>query len=63
LLKYAASDEFANRIEVLPLLFNVHEYAIALPVGSRLRTPLNEQLLRFRESDAWSQLVFRFPGE
>ena len=63
LLKYMASDQFANRVDVLPMIFNVQEYAIALPLDSDLRKPLNEELLRFRESDAWDELVFRYLGE
>tara|TARA_R110002111_G_scaffold255157_1_gene321221 strand:+ start:8834 stop:9940 length:1107 start_codon:yes stop_codon:yes gene_type:complete len=63
LLKYLASEEFSNRIDVLPVLFNIQEYAIALQVNSALRKPLNEELLRFRESDAWDELVYRYLGE
>lgn len=63
LLKYLASDQFANRIDVLPVIFNVQEYAIALPQENELRKRLNEALLRFRESDAWDELVYRYLGE
>lgn len=63
LLKYLAREEFSNRIDVLPVLFNIQEYAIALQVDSALRKPLNEELLRFRESDAWDALVYRYLGE
>lgn len=63
LLKYLAREEFSNSIDVLPVLFNVQEYAIALQSGSKLRKPLNAELLRFRESDAWDELVFRYLGE
>ncbi len=63
LLKYSASTQFANRIDVLPVSFNVQEYAIALRPDSDLRKPLNEALLRYRESDKWDELVFRFLGE
>jgi len=63
LLKYLAREEFSNRIDVLPVLFNIQEYAIALQADSALRKPLNEELLRFRESDAWDELVYRYLGE
>ncbi|MCA9215999.1 MAG: transporter substrate-binding domain-containing protein [Planctomycetales bacterium] len=63
LLKYLASDEYANRIDVLPVIFNVQEYAIALPQDSSLRKRLNEELLRFRESDSWDALVYHYLGE
>ncbi len=63
LLKYWSTGEFLNRIDVVPVVFNVQEYAIALRPESELRKPLNEELLRFRESDAWNELVFRYLGE
>ncbi|WP_161603335.1 transporter substrate-binding domain-containing protein [Blastopirellula marina] len=63
LLKFLASDEFLNQIDVLPVSFNEQEYAIALPPESDLRKPLNEELLRFRESDAWDELIYRYLGE
>ena len=63
LLKYLAIMEFRDRIEVLPFSFNTQEYAIALAPGSELRKPLNEALLRYRVSDAWSDLLYRYLGE
>jgi ABC-type amino acid transport substrate-binding protein len=62
LLKYLTGEEFTNRIDVLPVLFNVQEYAIALRPNSDLRKPLNEELLRYRESDSWDELIFRYLG-
>ncbi|MEZ6080201.1 MAG: transporter substrate-binding domain-containing protein [Pirellulaceae bacterium] len=63
LLKYLATEKFANRINVLPVTFNVQEYAIALSPNNQLRKPLNSELLRYRESDAWEDLVYRYLGE
>ena len=63
LLKYLANNEHAEKIEVLPVSFNTQEYAIALPLESSLRKPLNEALLRYRASDGWDQLVYRYLGE
>lgn len=63
LLKYLARGEFANRMDVLPVLFNVQEYSIALQPGSSLRKPLNAELLKYRESDAWDELVYRYLKE
>ncbi len=62
LLKYMASKDFTNQIDVLPVSFNVQEYAIALQPNSELRKRLNEKLLRYRESDAWDELIFRYLG-
>ena len=63
LLKYLANTEYLNQIDVLAVSFNEQEYAIALAPGSKLRKPLNEELLRFRESDAWGELTFRYLGQ
>lgn len=63
LLKYLVSADFVNRIDVLPVSFNLQEYAIALAPDSDLRKPLNEALLRYRESDAWDELVYQYLGE
>ena len=63
ILKYFAHNEFQNRIEVLPFSFNTQDYAIALRPASELRKPLNEELLRYRASDAWNDLLYRFLGD
>ena len=63
LLKFLVSEDYVNRIDVLPVSFNVQEYAIALQLDSNLRKPLNEELLRYRESDTWDELVYRYLGE
>lgn len=63
LLKYLANNEFADSIQVLPVSFNDQEYAIALQRESPLRKPLNTALLRFRASDSWDELVYRYLGE
>ncbi len=63
LLRYLAITEFADGIHVLPVSFNTQEYAIALQPDSALRKPLNEALLRFRTSDSWEDLVYRYLGD
>lgn len=63
LLKYLANTDFIDTILVLPLSFNEQEYAIALQRDSPLRKPLNSALLRFRASDSWDDLVYRYLGE
>ena len=63
LLKYLAKERFPNRIDVLPVLFNLQEYAIALPPRSNLRKPLNESLLSYRESDSWDEIIYSYLGE
>ncbi len=63
LLKFLANTEFSDSIQVLALSFNEQEYAIALRPDDPLRKPLNDALLRFRASDSWDELVFRYLGE
>lgn len=63
LLKFLAAGPAEGRIEVLPVTFGLQEYAIALRLDSPLRKPLNEELLRFRATDPWNDLVFRFLGD
>ncbi|QDU87051.1 putative ABC transporter extracellular-binding protein YckB precursor [Pirellulimonas nuda] len=63
LLSYLVNNRFASTIHVLPMTFQAQEYAIALPPESPLRKPLNTALLRFRASDAWNEVVYRYLGE
>lgn len=63
LLKYLANTDFADSTQVLAVSFNEQEYAIALRLDSPLRKPLNDALLRYRASDGWDELVFRYLGE
>ena len=63
LLKYLANTGSCEMIQVLPVSFNTQEYAIALKPHSALRKPLNEALLRYRASDPWDDLIYRYLGE
>lgn len=63
LLKYLSLNDYAGEIQILPISFNAQDYAIALPPQSSLRKPLNEALLRFRATDEWDQLIFRYLGD
>jgi ABC-type amino acid transport substrate-binding protein len=63
LLKYLANSGFAETIQILPISFHTQEYAIALRPNSPLRKPLNEAMLRYRASDGWEELTYRYLGE
>lgn len=63
LLKYLTNTEFAESIQVLPVSFNTQDYAIALRLESPLRKPLNTVLLRYRASDLWEELLYRYLGD
>ena len=62
-LHYLQKTQFQNRILILPDKFAPQEYALALPLGSPLRRPINQQLLSIKEKDAWRKKVFEFTGE
>ena len=62
-LQYLQKTVYQERILVLPDKFAPQEYAFALPLGSNLRRPLNQQLLSIKEKDAWRKKVFEFTGE
>lgn len=63
LLKYLKNESFREVAEVLPMSFNRQEYAIALQPESEFRKPINGEVLKYRASDDWEDLVFRFLGE
>ena len=63
LLKYLANQEFPKRTQVLSGTFERQDYAIALPAGSKLREPINRELLDIINSDEWQDVVSRYLGE
>jgi len=62
-LHYLEKTAFQGRVLVLPEKFSPQEYALALPLGSPLRRPVNQHLLSIRENDGWRKKVFEFTGE
>jgi ABC-type amino acid transport substrate-binding protein len=62
-LHYLQKTQFQDRILILPDKFAPQEYALALPLGSPLRRPVNQQLLSIKEKDAWRKKIFEFTGE
>lgn len=62
-LQYFQKTLFQDRILVLPEKFAPQEYALALPLNSPLRRPVNQQLLSIKEKDSWRKQVFEFTGE
>jgi ABC-type amino acid transport substrate-binding protein len=62
-LQYLQKTMYQDRILILPDKFAPQEYALALPLGSPLRRPVNQQLLSIKEKDAWRKKVFEFTGE
>ncbi len=62
MLKYQTKTQFADSIEVLPIQFNVQQYAIGLTPNSDLRRKLNQVLLEVTASDEWADILYRYLG-
>ncbi|MEI9416735.1 transporter substrate-binding domain-containing protein [Mesorhizobium sp. Cs1321R2N1] len=63
LLGWLVGQNYGASLRVLDATFDQQQYAIALPLGSRLRKPLDLALLQTMESDWWKQAVFQYLGE
>lgn len=63
LLGWLVGQNYGASLRVLDATFDQQQYAIALPLGSRLRKPLDVALLQTMESDWWKQAVFQYLGE
>ncbi|WP_245511717.1 MULTISPECIES: transporter substrate-binding domain-containing protein [unclassified Mesorhizobium] len=63
LLGWLVGQNYGASLQVLDATFDQQQYAIALPLGSRLRKPLDVALLQTLESDWWKQAVFHYLGE
>jgi hypothetical protein len=50
-------------LKVLSVTFDPQNYAIALPVSSELRVPLDIALLEAVTSDWWRQVLYRYLGQ
>jgi polar amino acid transport system substrate-binding protein len=62
ILRSLVRDEFAASLHVLDVAFGRDDHAIALPVESRLRRPLDQSLLTFIASPEWQQVLKRYIG-
>lgn len=60
LLRYLAERGFAERVRVLPLVFDRQYYAIALPEGSPLREDVDRTLLEIVRSPQFQSLKARY---
>ncbi|WP_246672721.1 transporter substrate-binding domain-containing protein [Mesorhizobium sp. B2-3-11] len=63
LLGWLVGQNYGASLRVLDATFDQQQYAIALPLGSRLRKLLDVALLQTMESDWWKQAVFQYLGE
>jgi polar amino acid transport system substrate-binding protein len=63
MLQWLVNKQFPGTLRVLPTSFDPQVYAIALPSGSALRTPLNLALLDAVRSDWWQETVSEYLGQ
>ena len=62
LLLYLVNERFRGSLRVLDATFDPQTYAIALPLGSELRTPINLALLDAIRSDWWRETLSEYLG-
>jgi polar amino acid transport system substrate-binding protein len=63
MLLWLVKQNFSGALRVLPATFDPQVYAIALPSGSNLRTPINLALLDAIRSDWWQETVLTYLGQ
>ncbi|HHO56219.1 MAG TPA: transporter substrate-binding domain-containing protein [Trueperaceae bacterium] len=62
LLKYLINKEF-NSLEVLPGLFELQGYGIAMPTNSPLREKINRVILQIIREDDWKDILTKYLGD
>ncbi|MDG5766349.1 transporter substrate-binding domain-containing protein [Balneolales bacterium ANBcel1] len=62
IIRYYATNEFPNKVRVLPRTFNEQYYGIALPLDSPWRNDINRVMLEYIGSDEWEALNRRYLG-
>ncbi len=62
LLRYRVKNDHPNHITVLDNTFDRQDYAFVLPTHSPLREPLDQAILEYMQTPAWSALLHRYMG-
>ncbi|PEQ12828.1 ABC transporter substrate-binding protein [Novosphingobium sp. PC22D] len=57
------NGDLSDKLRLLPGTYGRQDYGIALPFGSALREPIDVELLKSIESDAWRQRLRTVVGE
>lgn len=63
LLRHYIANNYAGELRVLGATFLRQDYAIALPLGSPLRKPINAAVLKFIQSDEWDTILREYLSE
>ena len=62
LMSWIVLTSYANSLQVLDVVFDQQNYAIALPVGSPLRAPIDHAMLRVLETPWWRDMTSGYLG-
>ncbi len=63
LLAWLARESFGSSVQVLDVTFDRQSYAIALPMESALRIPLNEAIIEATRAEWWQDLIRKYTGK
>jgi len=63
LLAWLAKEDFGGYVQVLDVTFDRQNYAIALPMDSALRVPLNEAVVEAVRTEWWQDLIAKYIGK
>ena len=63
LLAWLTKEEFGSSAQVLDATFDQQNYAIALPMESALRIPLNEAIVGTMRTEWWQDLIHKYIGK
>lgn len=62
ILRYYIHQNYADRLGVLPQTIERQDYALIMPRGSKLRKPINKELVGVIQQPAWPPILNRYMG-
>ena len=62
LLKYLTKQSFQSKLIVIDKLFELQQYGIAFPEGSKLREPVNRVMLNITRKEEWQRILKSYLG-
>jgi ABC-type amino acid transport substrate-binding protein len=62
ILRYLVLQGQGDRLKVLPGSFEPQDYGIAFPPGSKLREPVNRELLDLLREPLWQDILYHYLG-
>ncbi|HET7308378.1 MAG TPA: transporter substrate-binding domain-containing protein [Gammaproteobacteria bacterium] len=63
ILSFYVHRKFSGQLSVLPHTFERQDYAFIMPLGSQLRKPINEQLVKVIQSPGWQNVLNDYLGK